>query len=143
MLGLGTWVQEVVSPRDGELRIPPLGFAVIARDFWVAKDLGAISTLIETARAPVTGVTLGEFNGTVRSGATPLPNARVVFEGPSARAVFFTGADGTFTGKLPVRAYQVSAWVAGPPAHGEAERHPLPFARRASRSTSIPPGASR
>ena len=113
LLGLGSWVQPATLPRDGELRIPPRGFGVHARDFWVAKDLGVISTLIETTRAPLTGTVLGDFSGVVRSGATPLANARVAFESATERAVFFTAADGTFSGKLPVRAYQVSAWVAG------------------------------
>ncbi len=113
LLGLGSWVQASTLPRDGELRIPPLGFGVLARDFWVAKDLGVISTLIESARAPLTGTVLGDFSGVVRAGTTPVAGARVVFEGPVERAVFFTAADGTFSGKLPVRAYQVSAWIEG------------------------------
>jgi len=113
LLGLGSWVQEATQPRDGELRIPPLGFGLLARDFWVAKDLGALSNLIETHRAPLTGTVLGDFSGVVRSGATPVPNARVVFEGPVDRAVFFTAADGTFSGSLPARSYQVSAWLEG------------------------------
>ncbi|MDP2276185.1 MAG: CehA/McbA family metallohydrolase [Archangium sp.] len=113
LLGLGSWVQESAQPRDGELRIPPRGFGVLARDFWVAKDLGAVSTLIESSRAPLTGAVLGDFSGTVRSGATPVAGARVVFEGGVDRAVFFTAADGTFSGKLPAGAYRASAWIAG------------------------------
>jgi hypothetical protein len=110
LLGLGSWVEETVAPRFGELRIPPRGFGSLARDFWVAKDLGEISTLIETNRAALTGTSLGAFTGTVRP---PAAGTRVVFEGPVDRAVFFTAADGTFSGRLPVGAYQVSAWRAG------------------------------
>ncbi len=114
LLGLGSWVQESRDvPRDGELRIPPLGFSVIARDFWVAKDLGEIGNLVETSRAAITGTTLGTFSGTVRSNGQPLEKARVVFEGPNGRAVFFTDTTGAFSGTLPVRGYQVSAWAAG------------------------------
>lgn len=113
LLGLGTWVQPATEPRDGELRIPPRGFGVLARDFWVARDLGAMSTLIESHRARLTGTVLGDFSGVVRTGATPVANARVVFEGPVDRAVFFTATDGTFSGSLPARAYQVSAWLEG------------------------------
>ncbi len=113
LLGLGSWVQESAQPRGGELRIPPRGFGVLARDFWVAKELGAISTLIETSRAPLTGAVLADFNGTVRSGAMLVAGARVVFEGTVDRAVFFTAADGTFSGKLPAGEYQASAWLPG------------------------------
>ncbi len=110
LLGLGSWVQETVSPRFGELRIPPLGYGVLARDFWVAKDLGEISTLIETHRAEFTGTVLSDFSGTVRGAGA---GARVVFEGVRDRAVFFTAADGSFSGKLPSGMYRVSAWMEG------------------------------
>lgn len=110
LLGLGSWVQQSAGPRDGELRIPPLGYGVLARDFWVAKDLGELSTLIETNRAPLTGAVLGRFSGAVRGAGA---GTRVVFEGAVDRAVFFTASDGTFSGELPVGAYQVSAWRAG------------------------------
>lgn len=114
LLGLGSWVQESRDvPRDGELRIPPLGFAVIARDFWVGRDLGQLSTLIETTRAEASGATLGAFSGTVTRAGQPLGDARVVFEGGQGRAVFFTDAQGRFDGKLPLGGYQVSAWRAG------------------------------
>jgi hypothetical protein len=114
LLGLGSWVQESRDvPRDGELRIPPKGFSVIARDFWVAKDLGQISNLIETTRAPLTNTALGTFTGTVRKAGQPVEQARVVFEGPNGRAVFFTDASGQFSGTLPQRSYQVSAWKEG------------------------------
>ncbi|MFZ5442859.1 MAG: hypothetical protein ACOZQL_22830, partial [Myxococcota bacterium] len=110
LLGLGAWVQESRDvPRDGELRIPPLGFSVVARDFWVAKNLGEISTLVESTR----GATLGAFSGTVTRGGQPLDDARVVFEGPQGRAVFFSDAQGRFEGRLPLASYQVSAWKAG------------------------------
>ena len=113
LLGLGYWVQESANPRDGELRVPPLGYGVLARDFWIARDLGAISTLVETHRAELTGTMLGEFTGRVHSGATSVAGARVAFEGTNQRAVFFTAADGTFGGKLPAGTYQVSAWREG------------------------------
>ncbi|MBL8912276.1 MAG: CehA/McbA family metallohydrolase [Archangium sp.] len=114
LLGLGTWVQPTTAtPRDGEIRIPPQGYSVIARDFWVAKDLGAISTLVERARAPLTGATLGSFSGVVRVGTSPIANARVVFEGPNGRAAFITDQAGAYSGQLPVQSYQVSAWVQG------------------------------
>ncbi len=112
LLGLGSWVQETTStPRDGELRIPPLGNAVMARDFWVARDLGAMSNLIEQSRAR--GSTLSTFSGTVTENGQPLPDARVVFEGPGGRAAFFTDASGAFSGTLPPQSYQVSAWKDG------------------------------
>ncbi len=114
LLGLGSWVQESRDvPRDGELRLPPRGYAVIARDFWVAKDLGEISTLVETSRAPLSGTTLGNFSGTVLRNGQPFEKARVVFEGTNGRAVFFTDAAGQFSGALPVGTFQVSAWAAG------------------------------
>jgi hypothetical protein len=111
LLGLGSWVQESRDvPRDGEIRLPPLGFAVVARDVWVAKDLGELSTLIETSRATTA---LAEVTGTVQRDGQPLADARVVFEGSGSRAAFFTGADGTFRARLPARTWQVSAWKEG------------------------------
>jgi hypothetical protein len=114
LLGLGEWVRESRDvPRGGELRVPPLGFTVVARDFWVGRDLGEISNLVERSRAEVNGTTLGEFSGVVRSSGAPVANARVVFESSAGRAAFFTGADGRFSGSLPIRTYQASAWIEG------------------------------
>lgn len=112
--GLGTWVQpSTATPRAGELRIPPLGTSVMARDFWVAKDLGEISTLIEASRAASSGAQLGSFSVLVRSGGQPLENARVAFEGDNGRALFVTDAAGRASGKLQTKTFQVSAWAPG------------------------------
>lgn len=114
LLGLGAWVQDAgTGLRDGELRVPPSGNAVFARDFWVAKELGAISTLVEQTRAEALGAALASFSGTVTSGGLPLPRARVALESASGRAVYLTDAAGRFEGQLPPRAYQVSAWAPG------------------------------
>ncbi|MEW5741446.1 MAG: CehA/McbA family metallohydrolase [Myxococcota bacterium] len=113
LLGLGSWVRPSTGPREGELRIPPLGFGVMARDFFVGADLGAVSTLIEDSRAALTGSALASFTVTVRQGAIPVEGARVVFEEPSGRAVFVTGADGTASGRLQARSFDVSAWAPG------------------------------
>ncbi|MFO0593884.1 MAG: CehA/McbA family metallohydrolase [Myxococcaceae bacterium] len=114
LLGLGTWVQPTTpTPREGELRIPPRGYAVIARDFWVAPTLGDIGTLVERARAASTGATLGTFSGQVTKSGAPVPNARVIFEGASSRHAFFTNAQGRYDGALPLGTFQVSAWVPG------------------------------
>lgn len=113
ILGLGEWVKEsTTTPRPGEIRIPPQGFSVVARDFWVGRDLGDVSNRIETSRAG-TSSSLGTFSGTVTEAAQPLEGARVTFEGPDGRAVFFTDAAGAFSGTLPRASYQVSAWKHG------------------------------
>lgn len=113
ILGLGEWVKESTStPRPGELRIPPQGYSVAARDFWVAKDLGELSNLIETSRAG-SGASLGTFSGTVTENGQPAADARVVFEGSDARSVFVTDASGAFSGTLPRGSFQVSAWKKG------------------------------
>lgn len=113
ILGLGEWVKEsTTTPRPGEIRIPPLGYSVAARDFWVARNIGEISNLIETSRASA-GALLGTFSGTVTEAGQPAAGARVIFEGADSRAAFVTDANGTFTGTLPRAAYQVSAWKHG------------------------------
>lgn len=114
LLGLGAWVQESRDvPRPGEIRLPPMGTAVVARDFWVAPELGALSNELEAQRAALVGTPLGRFSGAVRTNGAGVPNARVVFEGPAGRAVYFTAADGSFSGELPLATYQVSAWREG------------------------------
>ncbi|MGV3624142.1 MAG: carboxypeptidase regulatory-like domain-containing protein [Archangium sp.] len=113
ILGLGEWVKEsTTTPRPGEIRIPPQGYSVVARDFWVAKNIGEISNLIETSRASA-GALLGEFSGTVTQGGQPVANARIAFEGTDNRAAFVTDTNGTFSGTLPRATYRVSAWKQG------------------------------
>lgn len=113
LLGLGTWVRPSTGPRPGELRIAPRGNAAVARDFFIAKDLGEISTLVEQTRAALNGAALASFNATVRVGGAPVPGARVTFEEDSGKAVFIAGADGTTGGQLQARTYRVSAWAPG------------------------------
>jgi hypothetical protein len=113
LLGLGSWVRPSTGPRPGELRIPPLGFGVMARDLFIGADLGAVSNLIEDSRAALNGSALGSFTVTVREGGAPVPGARVVFEEPSGRAVFVTGPDGTASGRLQTSSFDVSAWAPG------------------------------
>ncbi|MCC6334667.1 MAG: CehA/McbA family metallohydrolase [Myxococcales bacterium] len=131
LIGLGTWVRPSTGPRPGELRIPPQGFGVMARDFFVAADLGAVSNLIEDSRAALTGSALGAFTVTVRQGGAPVEGARVVFEEPAGRAVFLTGSDGRALGRLQTRSYDVTAWAPGRP----------PTARQAITLTQQQPGA--
>jgi hypothetical protein len=104
LLGLASWVRPSSAPRPGELRIPPRGSGVVARDFFIAKDLGDLSNLIETSRAALTGSALASFTAQVRSGGMPVPGARVTFEEASGKAVFLTGADGMASGQSCRRA---------------------------------------
>jgi hypothetical protein len=108
--GLGSWVQPSTSTaRDGELRVPPLGRAVMARDFWVAHTLGELGTLIETARA----TRLADVSVLVREGGQPVAGARVAFSGDDGRAVLTTGADGFARGKLRAGPWSAAAWKDG------------------------------
>lgn len=113
LIGLGTWVQPATTPRPGEVRIPPLGRSTVARDFFIAEDLGAVSNLIEASRAARLGSALADVTVTVRQGGAPVEAARVVFEEESGKAAFVTAADGTAKGQLPARTYVVSAWAPG------------------------------
>lgn len=113
LLGLGSWVRPSTTPRPGELRIPARGNGVVARDFFIAKDLGDLSNLIETSRAALTGSALASFTAEVKSGGVPVPSARLTFEEASGKAVFLTGADGKTTGQLQTRTFTVSAWAPG------------------------------
>ncbi len=110
--GLFAWVNPSADPRAGEIRLPPRGYAALARDFWVGKDLGEIGTLIEQGRATSTS-RIGTIAGVVRSSGQPLANARVVLNSGSTRNVLFTGSDGRFSGLVSVGTYDVSAWAPG------------------------------
>ena len=109
--GLFAWITPSADPRAGELRLPPGGYGAIARDFWVGADLGELGTLIDQGRASSTS-RIGTVTGLVRSSGAPLANARVVLNSGSTRHVFFTGADGRYSGLLPIGGYDVSAWGA-------------------------------
>lgn len=108
--GLFAWVQPSADVRPGELRLPPRGYGAFARDFWVGADLGELGSLIEQGRASSTS-RVGTISGLVRSSGAPLPNARVVLNSGSTRHVFFTGADGRYSGVAPIGGYDVSAWA--------------------------------
>jgi hypothetical protein len=108
--GLFGWINPSPSPRAGELRLPPGGLGAFSRDFWVATNLGEIGSLVEAARGGASGSS-GIVTGLVTSGGQPLPGARVVFNSGSTRHVFFTGADGRYSGLVPVGGYDVTAWA--------------------------------
>lgn len=110
--GLFGWINPSADPRAGELRLLPGAYGALARDFWVGKDLGEIGTLIEQGRASSSS-RIGTIAGLVRSSGQPLANARVALNSGSSRHVFFTGADGRFSGLVPIGAYDVSAWAPG------------------------------
>lgn len=107
--GLFAWVNPAPDPRPGELRLPPGGYGALARDFWVGADLGELGSLIDRGRASSTA-RLGTVTGLVRSSGQPLAKARVVLDSGSTRHVFFTGADGRYTGVVPVGSFDASAW---------------------------------
>ncbi len=111
--GLVAWINDSVQPRDGELRLAPGGHTTIARDFWIGKDLGEVSELIEGSRAALNHETLGHLGGTVRSASGPQAGARVLVEGDFGRHIYVTGADGAFSASVPTGNYQVSAWMPG------------------------------
>jgi hypothetical protein len=111
--GLLTWFDSNRKTWEGEIRIPPQGIGVFSRDFWVGKDLGEVSNLIETGRAAVTGNTTGDIDLTVTSGGAPVKDARITMESTNGNVVFLTGADGKAHGTLPVRAWNASAWLEG------------------------------
>ncbi len=111
--GLLTWFDSTKTSWDGELRIPPEGIGVFARDFVIGKDLGEVNNLIETSRAAITGGSNGDVEITVTSNGTPLADARVTFESTNGNVVFITGADGKAHGTLQVRSWNASAWTPG------------------------------
>jgi hypothetical protein len=111
--GLAAWISDSVDPRPGEIRMKPLQKSVMARDFWVARDVGRISSLIETSRASVTMARLGEFSATVLSGTTPVADARVTLEVDNTRLSFVTDSNGKVSGTVPPKTYQISAWAQG------------------------------
>ncbi len=110
--GLFSWLQPSTDPRAGELRLPPRAYGAFARDFWVGANLGEIGSLIEQSRASPT-TRIGTIAGLVRSSGQPLANARVALNTGTTRAILFTGADGRFTGVVPIGGYDVSAWAPG------------------------------
>jgi len=112
--GLQQWFNQGLSKRSGELTIPAGESRVWARDFYVARDLGEVSTLITRDRAGARRSQLGTISGTVSVAGTPLANARVHVAGPSAMAtVFTTDAQGRFSGEFQEGAYTLSAWAPG------------------------------
>lgn len=126
--GLFSWVTPSADPRPGEIRLPPGGYGELVRDFWVGTDLGELGSLITQSRAG--SARISTVTGLVRSSGQPLANARVVFDSGASRQVFFTGADGRYSGLIPVGSYDASAWA----------RSRLPTAKR--RLTTNPDVAS-
>lgn len=111
--GIASWFQDGGTP-EGEVRLPGKDMRYFVRDFVVAKHLGEVATIIERSRAAVSGAKLGQLSGTVRSGGTPVANARVTFSTSSGlSAVFITDANGQYNGTLTARAYNAVAWAAG------------------------------
>jgi hypothetical protein len=108
--GLFGWINPSADPRPGELRLAPGGFGAFSRDFWVGRDLGEIGTLVDQGRA-LSATRIGTVSGQVISSGQPLANARVVLNSGSTRHVFFTGADGRYSGLVPVGMYDISAWA--------------------------------
>lgn len=108
--GLFGWINPSADPRPGELRLAPGGFGAFSRDFWVGRDLGEIGTLVDQGRAS-SATRIGSVSGQVTSSGQPLANARVVLNSGSTRHVFFTGADGRYSGLVPVGMYDASAWA--------------------------------
>jgi hypothetical protein len=111
--GLATWISPSVAPRPGEIRVKPLFREVIARDFWVARDIGQISNLIEKSRNGVTMNRLGDFSATILSGSTPIKDARVTLESSTGRSAFVSDSNGKVFGTIPIGNYQISAWAQG------------------------------
>lgn len=111
--GLVSWINDAPTPREGELRLSPGESAVLARDFWIARDLGQVALLIETSRATATLAALATLSGTVRSSGHALAGARVLLEGDTGREVYTTLADGSFSAQVVPGAYTVSAWAPG------------------------------
>lgn len=110
--GLLAWFDRNRTQRDGELRLTPRGSDALVRDFWVAKNLGELSSLIETSRAQVTPARPGIVEGTVRSSGQPLAGARVAFTtADGISTVATTDSTGQYRVTLAVRTYTVSAWA--------------------------------
>lgn len=110
--GLFSWLQPSADARPGELRLPPRAYGAFSRDFWIAEDLGTIGSLIEQSRVSAT-THIGTISGVVRSSGTPLAGARVALNAGTNRAIFFTDANGRYTGVVPIGGYDVSAWSPG------------------------------
>jgi len=112
LAGLTEWFDPNMERRSGEMRLPARGTQVIARDFFVARDLGEIATLGETSRAAVKGTPLGDLSGEVKSGGKSLAGAKVsVVRGTEIAGVFVTDEEGRFQGRFAAGTYTVAAWA--------------------------------
>jgi len=130
--GLLEWVDASARNRSGSLVVPAkdssgkAGSALIARDFVVGRDIGAVVQEIETTRAAKTGATLATYGGTVSAGGVAVANARVAAERPDPdnvnptmiEAILVTDSNGHFEAKLPADDYTFTAWE---PGHGVSQ----------------------
>lgn len=131
--GLAEWFSPGNGNPSGALVIPGYETRVAVRDFYVGRSVGEIGSAIETARAALTGATVGELSGVVTSGGRPLANARVAVlrtsaSGNELAGVFVTDDDGRYEGRFLAGNYRISAWA---PGHAPTAEKPISLSRNA------------